>query len=145
MNITIDPQLTPVFAPIGPLCQYTVPPVLPVTSINGVSGTWSPDTISTTVPGTFTFIFTPDTGQCALTDTMGITIDPQIDPLFDLVSALCQNSIPPPLPDTSLNGVTGTWDPDTISTVVPGTFTFIFTPDTGQCATVDTLYMEIGD
>jgi hypothetical protein len=33
------------------------------------------------------------------------------------------------------NGITGTWNPATISTATAGTTTYTFTPDAGQCAT----------
>jgi gliding motility-associated-like protein len=143
MDITIDPEITPVFAQIGPLCQNTIPPVLPDTSFNGISGTWDPDTISTDTAGIFIHTFTPDSGLCAAVVTMDITIDPEIDPEFNQIGPLCQFAIPPPLPETSLNGITGSWDPDTISTLVPGVFTFVFIPDSGQCALTDTMQITI--
>src|SRR6185295_18337333 len=34
--------VTPSFAAIGPLCQNSTAPALPLTSINGIAGTWSP-------------------------------------------------------------------------------------------------------
>jgi hypothetical protein len=41
----------------------------------------------------------------------------------------------PVLPAASNNGITGTWNPATISTAAAGTTTYTFTPDAGQCAT----------
>ena len=43
--------------------------------INGITGTWSP-AVSTAAPGTTTYTFTPDAGQCATTTTLSITVDP---------------------------------------------------------------------
>ncbi|OFY50876.1 MAG: hypothetical protein A2W85_09945 [Bacteroidetes bacterium GWF2_41_31] len=65
----------PVFGPFGPYCQFAVPQALPDTSTNGISGSWDPATISTDLPGTYEYIFTPDSGQCAVIDTTIIVVD----------------------------------------------------------------------
>jgi hypothetical protein len=54
--------ITPTFNTIPVLCQGSTPPVLPTTSTNGITGTWSPATISTAASGNYTF--TPAAGQC---------------------------------------------------------------------------------
>src|SRR4030095_13009728 len=122
MDIVITNQITPTFTQIGPLCQNSTAPPLPTTSTNGITGTWSPATISTTANGTYTF--TPAAGQCAVPVTMDILITTQLPPTFTQMGPLCQNSTAPPLPTTSTNGVTGTWTPATISTTANGTYTF---------------------
>ncbi len=79
-NITVGvagTSVTPSFNPIGPLCQSTVPPALPLTSVNGITGTWSPAVISTATTGTFTYTFTPAAGQCATTTIVTVTINPK--------------------------------------------------------------------
>ena len=129
-------QITPEFEQIGPLCQFSIPPSLPDTSLNGISGTWRPDTISTDSAGIFTYVFTPDSVQNAIGNTMYITINPEVIPYFVRSGELCQFSTPPALLDTSLNGITGTWMPPFIDTSIPGLTTYIFTPDAGQCAVV---------
>ena len=96
---------------IGPLCQNSTAPILPGTSNNGITGTWSPATISTATAGTTTYTFTPAAGQCALPFTMNIVITTQITPTFTQLGPLCQNSTAPALPGTSNNGITGTWSP----------------------------------
>ena len=58
-DITVTPQITPTFTQIGPLCQNSTAPILPVTSNNGITGTWSPATINTATAGTTTYTFTP--------------------------------------------------------------------------------------
>ena len=65
----------PVFGPFGPYCQFAVPQALPDTSTNGISGSWDPATISTDLPGTYEYIFTPDSGQCAGIDTTIIVVN----------------------------------------------------------------------
>ena len=75
-------DITPTFAPIGPICQNTAAPALPATSNNGITGTWNPATINTAAAGTVTYTFTPDAGQCAIPATMTVTVTPEITPTF---------------------------------------------------------------
>ncbi len=64
-KITIELTNIPVFDGLSPLCQFTPSPDLPETSINGITGHWEIDSIPTDVVGTFTYVFYPDSGQCA--------------------------------------------------------------------------------
>lgn len=48
---------------------------------------------------------------------------------FDELETICQNSIPPVLPNTSLNGVSGTWEPEVINTATSGVTTYWFIPN----------------
>lgn len=63
-TITVTNSATPTFGPIGPFCFGAAPTVLPATSTNGVSGTWSPAVINTTIVGTTNYTFTPAAGGC---------------------------------------------------------------------------------
>ena len=74
LTITVNPNITPTFDAIDPLCQNTTAPALPLTSTNGITGTWSPATINTAVAGTATYTFTPNAGQCATTATMDVFV-----------------------------------------------------------------------
>jgi hypothetical protein len=74
MNIVVTTQITPTFTQIGPLCQNSTAPTLPLTSTNGIGGTWSPAAISTATAGTTTYTFTPAAGQCAGPVTMNIVV-----------------------------------------------------------------------
>ncbi|MFC0776391.1 beta strand repeat-containing protein, partial [Terrimonas alba] len=141
LNITVDPLVTPTFMPVDDVCQNSTAPVLPTTSINGITGSWSP-AVNTAIPGTTTYTFTPDAGQCATTTTLSITVDPLITPTFTPVDGVCQNSAAPVLPTTSINGITGTWSP-AVSTATPGTTTYTFTPDAGQCAEATTITVTV--
>ncbi|MDZ4810000.1 MAG: gliding motility-associated C-terminal domain-containing protein, partial [Bacteroidota bacterium] len=135
MNIVITTQVIPAFAQIGPLCQNSTALPLPAISANGVSGNWSPATISTATIGTTTYTFTPSGAGCATTVTMSIVITTQVTSAFTQTGPLCQNSPAPALPTTSINGVSGIWNPATISTATVGTTTYTFTPSGGGCAT----------
>src|SRR4029434_2524787 len=139
LTITVNPQVTPTFTQIGPLCQNSTAPALPATSNNGFTGTWSPSTISTATVGTTTYTFTP-TGPCAVVTTMDIVISAQILPKFTAVAPICSGATLAALPTTSNNGITGTWSPALNNTA---TTTYTFTPAAGQCATTTTLTITV--
>jgi gliding motility-associated-like protein len=143
LDIEITTPILPLFTAIGPLCQNSTAPVLPTTSTDGISGTWSPTTINTLTAGTTTYVFTPTAGQCATSTSLDIEITAPTLPLFTAIGPLCQNSVAPVLPSTSTNGITGTWSPATINTLTAGTATYTFTPTDGLCATSASLDIEI--
>ncbi len=58
-TINITDEIVPVFAQLGPYCLNATPDDLPLTSTNGITGTWSPATIATDVVGTFIYTFHP--------------------------------------------------------------------------------------
>lgn len=66
--------IQPIFNVIGPVEQYSEPPELPDVSENGITGSWSPETVDTSIPGLFSFVFLPDQGQCAISHVMVIEI-----------------------------------------------------------------------
>lgn len=72
--VGIQSPIVPTFDPIATICQGTTPPVLPTTSNNGITGTWSPSTVSNTATTVYTF--TPSLGQCAVNITMVIPVLP---------------------------------------------------------------------
>ena len=140
MEITIDPLVTPTFTQQGPFCEGDAIPNLNTTSNEGVIGSWSPaiDNSQTT-----TYTFAPDAGQCSNTQTMEITIDPLVAPSFDQVGPYCEGSNPPALTTNSLEGIEGVWGPPGINTSIIGPSTFAFVPNTGQCATNQTMEIII--
>ncbi|PKP36475.1 MAG: hypothetical protein CVT97_08910, partial [Bacteroidetes bacterium HGW-Bacteroidetes-14] len=145
MEIEVTDEIVPTFVQIGPLCQNSTAPDLPLISLEGITGIWTPASINTTVAGIFTFTFTPDAGQCGVETTMDIEVTDEIVPTFVQIGPLCQNSTAPDLPLISLEGITGIWTPATINTAVAGIFTFTFTPDAGQCGVETTLEIEVTD
>ena len=73
MTITVNqPSATP-FTQVAPICNGAVLAALPTTANNGVTGTWAPAIDNT---ATTTYTFTPDAGQCAITTTMTIVVNP---------------------------------------------------------------------
>ena len=133
LQIDVIPPITPSFDVVGPICQgYTLAP-LPTMSNNGITGSWSPALDNTT---TTTYIFTPDTGECATTTSLEIIVDTPISPTFDSVPAICEGDSLTPLPTTSNNGISGTWSPALNNAT---TTSYTFTPDIGECALSTTL------
>lgn len=78
-TITAPANITPTFAALTPVCQNAAGPVLPTTSTNGITGTWSP-AMNTATSGTKTFTFTPDAGQCGTTTTLNLVVNPILTP-----------------------------------------------------------------
>ena len=137
MSITITPNITPLFTQVGPYCSGATIPQLPTNSINGITGTWSP-AINNTASTTYTF--TPTAGQCGTTQTMSITITPNIIPLFTQVGPYCIEATISSLPTSSINGISGTWGPEINNSA---TTTYTFTPTAGLCATTQTMSISI--
>ncbi len=102
MVIAIIPQTIPTFTQIGPLLQFKPAPALPLISNNGITGTWSPSVINTSLPDTVKYTFTPDnSAQCAIKVTMNIIVyklePPEINcpPAMNLFQC---TGIPKPIP-----------------------------------------------
>jgi len=113
------------------------------TSLNGISGVWSPEAINTNIVGFSTYTFTPFAGQCALEYTVEVEVVDEVVAKFAAIGPLCQYSISPELPLTSINGVRGSWSPDTIQTDIVGTTNYTFTPDNQDCAKTTVIPVEI--
>jgi gliding motility-associated-like protein len=143
LNITVNPIITPSFNSIGPLCQNSTPVNLPLSSTNAtpILGTWSSPVVSTATPGTNTFLFTPASGQCATTQTMAVTINPTILPLFSAISPVCSGAAIS-LPPTSTNGYTGSWSP-AINNTQTTTYTFTPTPGQASCLLTNALTVTV--
>jgi len=137
IDIIVNPLVTPTFNAVGPYCEGDAIPALPTSSLEAITGTWSPaiDNTATTL-----YTFTPDAGQCATTTTLTIDITPQVTPTFDAVGPYCNGDAIPALPTTSTNGISGTWSPAVDNTA---TTLYTFTPDVGECATNQTLTIDI--
>ncbi|MBS1534589.1 MAG: T9SS type B sorting domain-containing protein [Bacteroidetes bacterium] len=141
LMVTVLPIVTPDFPALATICEGDTAPVLGNTSPNGISGTWSPATVSNTLDQNYTF--TPNPGQCANTQTLSMTITRKINPDFAAIPAFCKDTPAPVLGLMSPNGVTGTWFPSVIDNTISGDFDYIFTPDATQCANPQSLTVTI--
>jgi len=128
LTVTVTPQTPATFNPINPICYGATAPALPITSIEGYTGTWSADIIDTTQ--SLNYVFTPDAGQCASAGTISVVITPKVTPTLalGLTVASCSNTTQTPLPLTSIEGITGTWSPSVLDYSVVGTTIYTFTP-----------------
>jgi hypothetical protein len=80
INVTIiGAAVTPTFTAVAPICSGATLAALPTTSLNGITGTWSPALNNT---ATTTYTFTPNIGQCAATTTLTITVNPKPLPIL---------------------------------------------------------------
>ena len=143
MEITVNPLITTIFTQVAPICNGDVLAV-PTTSNNGITGTWSP-AIDNTLTTTYTF--TPDITQpgqaCAVNQTMIITVNQTVIPIFDPVASICEGESLTNLPTTSKNGVLGVWSPAMNNMA---TTTYTFTPDTSEiCADIATLEIVVNE
>ena len=150
LNLTattiVNTPALPSFVQLGSYCEGGTPDILNNISIEGLSGTWSPTAINTAAPGTSTYSFSVDAGQCAIGTTMNVTVTSPAPPAFTQIAPICINAGAPALPGTSDNGFTGTWTPSTINTASAGISTYTFTPDAGLCtisATMDITIVEL--
>ena len=92
MTITVNPNITPVFTQVAPICNGATLAALPTTSTNNITGTWSPALNNT---ATTTYTFTPTAGQCATTTTMTVTVNPlPLPPTGTITQTFCANIYP---------------------------------------------------
>ena len=89
MTITVNPNVTPTFTAVAPICSGAALAALPTTSNNGITGTWSPALNNT---ATTTYTFTPTAGLCATTTTMTITVNPIPAAPTALSVTICPNN-----------------------------------------------------
>jgi gliding motility-associated-like protein len=150
-DVTISIEITetgivPIFDAIGPLCMLTQAPPLPGTSVNGITGTWSPSVINTGTVGITSYTFIPVSGQCAATSVLPVEITGvSITPTFEHIESLCENAPAPILRSTSDNEIVGTWSPSIVSTASTGIHTYTFTPAAGQCASPVSLNIQVNE
>lgn len=137
MTITVNPVMIPYFSNTTTYCQNAVPNPLPLTSDNGIRGTWLPAQIDTAFAGTSVYEFSPDAGQCTTGKaTLNITVIGSDAPVFNLTTTYCQNAVADALPNISDNGIIGTWSPGIIDTSGLGIQTYTFTPEPGTCTII---------
>jgi gliding motility-associated-like protein len=110
-------------------------PGLLLTYWNDESAT-SPLTNYTAITSGGTYYIKADNGaECPVVLPVTVTFNPKRTPQFSLLSSICFNSPALTLPTTSIDLVTGTWNPSVVSTSVLGEkTTYVFTPAPGECA-----------
>jgi len=154
VTVTVNTKVTPTFTQLGPYCSGVTPGILPTTSNNGITGTWSPATINTTITGPTVYTFTPTAGLCATTATMTVTVN-----ALPVVNAGEDISIPNGTSTTLNATVTGadtySWtpasslvdatveDPTTVNLSVTTTFVLTATLSATGCSNTDDVKVTI--
>lgn len=127
VSINVSGQITPSFTQVAPFCQGTTAPVLPTTSLNGFSGTWSPATVSNIASGTYTF--TPGTSSSCLSNaTMSITVKPIAE--VTVYDTICSEELP-----IVWNGITVTAGGANAASYI--------TPAVNACDSITTLNLSV--
>ncbi len=124
----VNNAVTPVFDAIGNLCQNSTAPALPLTSNNGIAGTWNAAVINTGKTGPTVYTFTPTNNPCAAPVTLTVTVTTA--PVSTTKTSLCLNQLP------------FTWNGQLYSQ--PGTYTQTF-PRTTGCDSIATLILTVDD
>ncbi|GAL64392.1 lectin-like domain-containing protein [Algibacter lectus] len=125
INVTIaGNSIVPRFNPIPNVCEGESL-VLPTISLEGITGTWTPEPDNTK---TTEYTFYPDPGQCAAPTTVIVNI---LIPTFNIPAGICEGEQLSPLPTISIEGIIGSWSPELNNKT---TTVYTFTPDSGQCA-----------
>jgi gliding motility-associated-like protein len=119
-TISLTTVIYPNFGNVGPFCQgtsYTLPSV----SLNNVDGVWSPP-FDNQSSGTYYFL--PNDTTCNQPLQLAVQIVPQITPIFNFATSLCQNENLL-FPVSTQTGAFGTWTPAFDN---QNTTTYTFTP-----------------
>jgi hypothetical protein len=128
MTVVVNPIITPTFEQVSSICDggsFALPEI----SENGISGSWSP-ALNNTASTTYTF--TPAIGLCANTNQMTVVVNPIVTPLFNEVTSICFGENVSDFPETSTNGIDGSWSPPVINN--HHTMSYTFTPNNDFCA-----------
>ncbi|MGX7668988.1 gliding motility-associated C-terminal domain-containing protein, partial [Flavobacterium pedocola] len=112
MTIVVNPIITPTFNFATTYCSGVTPSPLATTSLEGVTGTWSP-AFNNMVSGTYTF--TPTAGQCAVMPPPATILIIQA-PSFTVTNAapvLCDGESVNIMLSGNIPGATYTWTAST--------------------------------
>ncbi|MDA3911126.1 MAG: gliding motility-associated C-terminal domain-containing protein [Bacteroidales bacterium] len=136
----------------GPLCEGETLQLSVSTPDASVSYSWtgpngftssvmepSIPNVTTAHAGTYSLVIT-DGADVSDPETTDVVVNPNVTPTFNAVGPYCYGSSIPALPNSSTNGITGSWSPAINNTA---TTTYTFTPTAGQCALTNTLTIDI--
>jgi hypothetical protein len=158
VSVTVSGSSAPTFSLPTSICSGATVPILPTTSNNGISGNWSPSTISNTISNTY--VFTPTSGACLTPVSYYITVyDPPITyphGTNPTCSSICNGSATvdvvggtPPYSYSWSNGS----NTQAISNLCVGTYNIIvtdshgctsnaFTPVTNNCINIQSILVN---
>jgi gliding motility-associated-like protein len=137
VRISVNPIESTFFDPIDPICEGDTSFTLPMASLNGIEGVWTP-TFDNTLTQTYTFL--PTSNPCAEQVSIEVEVIPLVKPTFTQIEPICAGAFLPVLPTNSSNGIPGAWSPEPNNMQ---TTTYIFTPEDGLCAAESTMTIEV--
>ncbi len=109
----------------------------------GVTNPGNVASFLTAKSGTYSVVITNTATGCSSNNASGIVnIIPAMQSLFTPVGDICKDAALAPLPTTSLNGITGTWNPQINN---QATTTYTFTPDDNFCAFPATMRIRVNN
>ena len=130
-TVSVQPNATPFFSQVSPICSGANLTALPTSSLNNLTGTWSPALDNTQ---TTTYTFTPDAGQCATNTTLTITVNANPVAVINYTGALnfCQGgSVDLTSSSTTGNSWSNAASTQTITVNSSGTYTVTVTNSNG--------------
>jgi gliding motility-associated-like protein len=139
-TLIVNPNIAPTFNPISAICAGGALNALPTTSLNSISGSWSPALNNQT---TTTYTFTPTVGICATTTTLTITVNPLPIAAITAPTTTVLTCATPSITLTATGGGSYSWSngsavvgtTTTLNVTTPGTYTVTVTSASGCVAT----------
>ena len=141
--VVVVPEDLPNFSFDLSYCLNEVVEPLPTISDNGISGSWEPNIVNTSALGIQTYTFTAESSECGGIVQLSFDIE-VLDltvPEFTIETQYLLGDTPAQLPNTSNNGISGSWYPSIISPSGNHNNIYVFSPNENQCA--ETFMVEI--
>ena len=151
LSVTINPIPTVSILENPTICAGQSTVLTTSTSIPGGTFAWNPEgqltptiTANPASSTNYTVIYSVS-GCASLPASSSVTVNNSIIPQFASWGPFCQDALLAQviLPETSINGITGSWNPQMVSTATAGISTYTFTPTAGQCASDFQLLVEV--
>ncbi len=149
VSVFIKKEISLSFELPDSICVLSDPIALPSESLEYISGNWDVGPVfdpGAMLVGANGLFFTPDTGQCAEYGMDTIFAISAIQPTFSALPPICETASAINLPESSLEGVPGSWnvgssfDPAGLGGTSQAVF---FTPGTENCALEGSLNLTI--
>ena len=146
-TLVVNPNVTPTFNPITAICAGGAINALPTTSLNAITGSWSPALNNQT---TTTYTFTPTAGICATTTTLTVTVNPLPVAAITTPTTTVLTCTTPSITLTATGGGTYSWSNGTtvvgssatLNVTSPGTYTVTVTSASGCTATASQIITQ---
>ena len=151
LSVTINPIPTVSILENPTICAGQSTVLTTSTSIPGGTFAWNPGgqltptiTVNPTSSTTYSVVYSVS-GCASLPASSSVTVNNSIIPQFASWGPFCQDALLAQviLPETSINGITGSWNPQMVSTATAGISTYTFTPTAGQCDSDFQLLVEV--